>query len=597
MNKFISLFIAIFLMSNAYSDDIQSIVNQTLAQSDSLKKDSYAHIKNFDPNAVFDKFTTNPAQTQYYGGVTQSDTTKLNQDAMNAPSSTDAGGTVSNSLNQHPKFVVSNEDPDIKHAELIQSDANNIVHGVTDRYVDCKSSETCNTTYQKQICEEAPQSIAQSCKNTLNIDIIPHETTTHYTLLVHLTTSDHSYSGINIDAVTGRITFIGPRDTSFRLDGRLPSNINCGGLQGSVTQFDAHNRGTRLDNISFPSCGGMALAFHLSGPKKNTINLDMKIDIASKVITYDVKDRWIDNCAGLLHEPSCNFKTKICDIPKETKVIQGIPVTRDCWQESFTYICHGGSGEGNCKALQSQGCEQIDSVCKESKVHECSLYQQTYQCPIQSCSTSANIVCGDGKNYCLDGNCVDHNYTPSKDFAKGISTLSATADASKQLDPSSITIFAGHSSECSEIPMGFSNCCTEKGWGQDGGLANCSLQEKKLHESREKKVVVKVGRYCSGSGPFPCIEHSQVFCVFNSKLARIIQQQGRMGQLGITFGSAKHPNCLGITPDQLQSIDLEKIDFQDFYVDIHAKQPDVNKITKIIQDHIQQFQNAGQTNG
>jgi conjugal transfer mating pair stabilization protein TraN len=596
MHRFLMFFMMILFFQNTYAEDIQSIVNQTLAQSESLKNDSYNHIKNFNPNSTFDHYSSNPSQTQYYGGVTQSDTTKLNQDAMNAPLSTDAGSTVSSSVSNHPKFVISNNDADISHSQFIQRDADNIVHGVTDRYVDCKSTQICNTTYSQKTCEEEPENIYQSCKKTLNIDIIPHETTTHYTLVVHVKTKDHKYAGIDVNAVTGEINFVGPHDTSFRLDGRLPGNLNCNGLQGSVTQFNSNNRDTHLDNISFPNCSnGMALDFHLSGSK--TINLDMQIDVISKVITFEVKDRWVENCDGLLHEPSCLFKSKICNQPSSTRTFQGIPVTRDCWEENYSYICHGGSGSGTCKALQAEGCEQINSLCKNKKDNECALYQQTYQCPVQACSSTANVSCGDGKNYCLDGSCVDHSYQKSKDFANGVSALSAVSDASKQLDPSSLTIFAGHPTECSEIPVGFSNCCTEKGWGQDAGLAHCSMEAKKLHEAREQGVVVKIGRYCSGSDPFPCLEHSQVFCVFNSKLARIIQQQGRVGQLGMNFGSAKNPNCLGITPDQLRSIDLGKIDFQDFYADINAKKPDIKQIQQKIDQHVQQFQDAGQING
>lgn len=590
-----------FFTSTTFADDIQSVVNQTLAQSESLKNDSYSHIKNFNPNAVFDHYSASPDQTKYYGGVTQSDTTKLNQDAMNASSSTDAGSMASSSINQHPKFVISQNDPDINHSKLIQSDADNIVRGVTDRYIDCQSTQVCNTTYQQKICEEAPQSILQSCKKILNIDVFPHQTTTHYTLSMHVSTPDHYYSKVSVNTITGEVyPSSGPKHMSLNMSGRLPSNLDCNGLQGSITQFNTHGLSTQVKGaVSFPTCSnGMTLDFYVESPKhRESVNLDMQVDIISSITTYEMKDRWVENCDSLLHEPSCQFKSKKCDSPQSTRIINGIPVTRDCWEESYHYICHGGSGIGNCQPLQSQGCEQINTSCKEKKDDECTLYQQTYQCPVQACSNTANIACGDGKNYCLDGNCVDHNYQKSKDFAKGVSALSALADASKQLDPSSLQIFSGHSSECSEIPVGFSNCCTESGWGQDAGLANCSTEEKKLHEAREKGVAVKIGRYCSGSDPFPCLEHSQVFCVFNSKLAKIIQEQGRKGQLNIDFGSAKEPNCFGVTPDQLKSIDLGKIDFQDFYADINAKKPDLNLIQQMIQQHVQEFQNAGQVNG
>jgi conjugal transfer mating pair stabilization protein TraN len=592
---FVTLF-GMLLINSLYAEDMQQIINQTLSQQESLKNNSYNHLKDFNPSDNFYHYSSNPNQTQYYGGITQSDTSKLNQDAEASKASTDAGNAITSSIHNRPNFVISKNDPDISHSQFIQNNAESIVKGVTDRYVNCQSTQVCKTVFQQKTCEEEPQSINQNCTKTLNIDVIPHETTTHYPLVVHIRTSDHSYAGVVVNAVTGSISFIGPHDTWFQLDGRLPSSIDCSGLQGSITRFIDHGRGTHLDSMDFPSCGnGRMLNFHLSG--SNTINLDMQLDIVSKKITYEIKDRWVQNCDGLLQESSCQFKSKVCSQPKQTRIFQGVSVTRDCWQEKYNYICHGGSGEGTCKPLQSQGCEQINSTCKETNNNECRLYQQTYQCPTQSCSVSSNISCGDGSTYCLDGNCVDHRYEQSKDFAKGVSALSAVADASKQFDPSSLTIFAGHSSECSEIPVGFSNCCTETGWGQDVGLANCPTQAKKLHEAREKGLAIKVGRYCSGSEPFPCLEHSQVFCVFNSKLARIIQEQGRNGQLHIGFGSAKEPNCQGITPDQFKSMNLSAIDFQDFYADIHAKTPDINQIQQKISDHTKQFQQAGQVNG
>ena len=596
MFRIFAFLILILFVNSSYAEDMQKIIDKTLAQQESLKNDSYQHLKNFNPNTTFDHYSSNPNQTQYYGGITQSDSAKLNQDAQTSKTSTDAGNSITDSIHAHPNFVITQNDPDISHSQFVQNNAESIVKGVTDHYINCQSPQVCKTTFQQKMCEEAPQSISQACTKTLNIDVIPHETTAHYTLVAHVRTSDHTYAGVVVNAITGGISFVGPHDTSFQLDGRLPGSLDCHGLQGSITQFNDNRRGTHLDSIDFPTCGnGMMLNFHLSS--SNTINLAMKIDILSKKITYEIKDRWVENCDGLLQEPSCQFKSKICSQSKETRVFQGTSVTRDCWQEKYNYICHGGSGDGNCKTLQSQGCEQINSLCKEKNSNECTLYQQTYQCPIQSCSSSSNIACGDGSNYCLDGNCVDHRYEQSKDFAKGVSALSAVADASKQFDPNSLTIFAGHSSECSEIPVGFSNCCTETGWGQDVGLANCPTQAKKLHEAREKGLAVKVGRYCSGSDPFPCLEHSQVFCVFNSKLARIIQEQGRNGQLHIGFGSAKEPNCQGITPDQFKSINLSNIDFQDFYADIHAKTPDLNQIQQKISQRTQQFQQAGQING
>ncbi len=585
MNKFILLLIFSVLTGEciANSPDFESGINQAKQEAKNKKNDAFNQAKNFNPKTVFDNYTKNPDQTKYYGGITQSDTQQMTSDAFQSKSS-ESGQVISNSISQHPRYVINKTDPDIQHSELLQSEAYNIVHGMTSQYIDCKPKEACTTQYQEKRCEEAPQTIFQSCKKKLNVEIITHETVTHYPLTAHLSVDDHKYAGISVNAVNGRVDFLGPHDASFRLDGRLPANIDCSTLQGAITSRTGR---AGLDHINFPSCAnGLELEYHISEGHR----LDLQIDMISRVVKYEVKDHWVDDCTGIVNDSTCKLKSQQCDIPGSTKIIQGVPVTRDCWQQGFNYICRGGRGEGNCKPLQQQGCEQIGSDCKEKTNGQCSLYTQTYRCTVKSCSPTTDVLCGNGKEYCLDGNCTDKNYQQSTDFGKSVSALSAVIDAAKQIDQSSLTMFSGHPSECSEKPIGYSNCCTETGWGQDVGLDNCPESAKKLHESRENKIAIKVGRYCSGPDPFPCIEHSQVFCVFSSKLGKIIQDQGRKGQLQIGFGSAKHPKCSGITPEQLQAIDFSRIDFQDFINDLSksVKNPNLKQIQDMIRQHVQQ---------
>ncbi len=592
-NIWLFIIMASFINSSLAADsDFESAVNLARAEGQSKKENSVNQAKNFDPKSVFNNYSNHPDQSKYYGGVTQTDTQQMTNDAFQQKNS-EAGQDISNTIKQHPRYVINPSDPDMKHSELIQNEADNIIHGVTDQYVDCKPKQACTIQYQNKQCLEAPQTIFQSCKKKLIVDVIPHESITHYPLTAVLFVSDHNYAGISVNSVSSRIDFLGPHDASFNLKGRLPGNIDCKTLQGSIT---SNSGGSNLDSINFPSCSnGLNLDFHISGGHSKKLQIDM----ISKIVTYEINDRWIDDCQSIANDVTCKLKSQQCDIPKSTQVIQGIPITRDCWQESFNYICRGGSGEGNCSSLRSSGCEQIDSECKEKTNSQCTLYQQTYRCPVQSCAPTTDIICGNGQEYCLDGSCTDHTYQQSQDFAKSVSALSAVADAGKQLDQSSLTIFSGHPVECSEKPIGYSNCCTETGWGQDVGLDHCSDSAKKLHVDRENKLAIKVGRYCSGSDPFPCIEHSQVFCVFSSKLAKIIQEQGRAGQLNIDFGSAKEPNCRGITSEQLQGIDLSKIDFQDFINDLskNVKNPDLKQIQDMIQQHVKQAQSTGQING
>ncbi len=76
--------------------------------------------------------------------------------------------------------------------------------------------------------------------------------------------------------------------------------------------------------------------------------------------------------------------------------------------------------------------------------------------------------------------------------------------------------------------------------------------------------------------------------MFDGKLARIIQEQGRRDQLGVKFGSGDSPDCRGITVPELQSIDFDKINFSDFYEDLMKNQkiPDTSAQVKQIKDRI-----------
>ena len=82
-----------------------------------------------------------------------------------------------------------------------------------------------------------------------------------------------------------------------------------------------------------------------------------------------------------------------------------------------------------------------------------------------------------------------------------------------------------------------------------------------------------IGEFCSDSWPIiGCVNESKGYCCFNSKLARIIQEQGRP-QLqdfgpGGDWGSPDNPNCRGFTPQEFQMLDFSKIDLTSYYGDI-----------------------------
>jgi conjugal transfer mating pair stabilization protein TraN len=69
-----------------------------------------------------------------------------------------------------------------------------------------------------------------------------------------------------------------------------------------------------------------------------------------------------------------------------------------------------------------------------------------------------------------------------------------------------------------------------------------------------------------------CVQRNQSYCCFNSKLARILQEQGRAQIPSIGgFGSAQSPNCRGFTTHEFQSLDFTKIDLTGYHAQIRTK--------------------------
>ena len=62
-------------------------------------------------------------------------------------------------------------------------------------------------------------------------------------------------------------------------------------------------------------------------------------------------------------------------------------------------------------------------------------------------------------------------------------------------------------------------------------------------------------------------------CCFNSKLAKIINRQGRI-QIGLPIDS-----CSGFNQEQLQAIDFAQIDLSEFIADVMPKTPDAMAFT------------------
>lgn len=313
-----------------------------------------------------------------------------------------------------------------------------------------------------------------------------------------------------------------------------------------------------------------------------------QFEVQAMVHSSELKTSWRSTCADLeqlVDEGKCEYGGKKCTQGLETRTIDGVPVTESCWQEQRIYSCQG-EVKDTCTTLRQQGCYQIASRCLRENEGECEEWEQTLECASNQNLTVSSLE-GD-KPFCLDGDCVDQGWAPNQDMADSLSKLAIFQHIQKDMDAKAQTVFKGKDLKCSRAITNFKDCCVKKGWGMSVGLAGCDGEEKELAEQRKLDKCIRVGTYCAEKVLGKCVRKKTSYCCFGSKLARIIHEQGRK-QLGLKFGSGKHPKCQGLTLDQLTKIDFSKIDLSELFKDLAAKikPPVMSKITQGIQQSFQ----------
>lgn len=125
---------------------------------------------------------------------------------------------------------------------------------------------------------------------------------------------------------------------------------------------------------------------------------------------------------------------------------------------------------------------------------------------------------------------------------------------------------------------------------QLSGLLDCEQAEQVLAMKRDNRLCHAVGSYCSMKLPIlnTCIETKETYCCFNSRLSRILNEQGR-GQLGRGWGSPESPDCGGLTLAQLQSLDFSRMNLSEFYAEIAPALPNVNAMQQRAQDKVNSY--------
>lgn len=113
---------------------------------------------------------------------------------------------------------------------------------------------------------------------------------------------------------------------------------------------------------------------------------------------------------------------------------------------------------------------------------------------------------------------------------------------------------------------------------QLSGLLDCSTTSQTTAMKRDARLCHDMGDYCSDRDIFGgCITRTQTFCCYPSRLARIINEQGRP-QLARGWGTPKTPICDGFTIAELQALDFSRMDLTEFYAEVVPTQADLGGI-------------------
>ena len=174
--------------------------------------------------------------------------------------------------------------------------------------------------------------------------------------------------------------------------------------------------------------------------------------------------------------------------------------------------------------------------------------------------------------YCVGAGCETVRPEANTGFVEATTRLNMALElGGEEFDRQDMSFFTGRRRACHIKYFGLANCCRNSGLLV--GMADCSASERELAEERNAGNTHYLGRYCSKKTLFGiCIRHSRAWCVFGSKLGRILQQQGR-AQLGIGWGS-----CRGLTVAEIEGIDFARLDLSEFTEDLMdgSREPSVS---------------------
>ncbi len=285
-------------------------------------------------------------------------------------------------------------------------------------------------------------------------------------------------------------------------------------------------------------------------------------------------------------EEACTDVRGKCLDPVKVRIVDGMSVERDCWKYEYSKSCNKAPSKNNCANIQQDDFKFVGDTCLSTiKVGEKIFCVNTRKTFARTTTQTQKINHGkikmdpDNKEvvknllcnaFCLDGNCPEAHKAEQKsndEIANAIAQLEMLSNIKKGMIDSNglkFDIFSATLRRCHNKTSLHSNCCNDSGLLKSAGLVKCSKNDAALVMERRKSKCEYLGEYCAKKILGKCIRKTKSYCCFPTVLAKIIRCSAR-DQLGKNLGSAEHPQCGGLTLDDIEKIDFAKVNFQEFF--------------------------------
>ena len=214
-------------------------------------------------------------------------------------------------------------------------------------------------------------------------------------------------------------------------------------------------------------------------------------------------------------------------------------------------------------------------------------------CTVGVTDAESGGSCG-AVTYCVGAGC--ENVTPEGNtgFVDAAARLNMVLEmGGEEFDRDNLRFFSGERKACRIRWGGLANCCRNSGLLV--GLASCSAGERELAGERHAGNTHYLGARCAKRIFGVCLGRERVWCVFGSRLGRILHQQARP-QLGIGWGS-----CRGFTVAEIERIDFDRLDLTEFTENLidgsmepSVSLPDKGGTQTFMRDRVRDFYGRGQ---